>query len=332
MSIPDSLEFVLVYFSSTITLGILLATCGAALVLVALFRLNRDNPNFRVRLLYPIFAIVTFNWGFLASSLLFCQALLGLYLRIGDTAVFPALGLALLTSLIFAIPFSALLVLFVPWVMMTRLQGQLFEADAKAVEALEKNAMRLGLWRVRIAQTLGAEPFAYSIARGNLVVVSRGIVSLLDGDELESVVAHELGHFKEGGDGLRMLLAVYRRVLFFDPLLSALERALHREREFSADEFAARVTLKPLPLASALLRIYVAASKNHAAPPLAHALAGGSRSKGKGPNPEDRIKRLLQLASILEARPDRPIHDSRLKWAPESRRRHLHRLLPKLPR
>ena len=126
------------------------------------------------------------------------------------------------------------------------------------------------------------------------MVVSEGLVTQLDEDEVETVLAHELAHLKNHDTALNTVVAVYRRVLFFDPFIRLLERAIYGEKEFSADELSARETKKPLSLASALLKISSAQSGGRAA---AGQGREGCQSSGaarfvRPPSVKQRIERL----------------------------------------
>ncbi len=119
------------------------------------------------------------------------------------------------------------------------------------------------------------------------VVVTTGIADLLDDDELEGVLAHELSHIKHydtlistmaavvagaiaylayslrwfglGGDRRRRSGATVVAALLasvFVPIVATIIRlAISRTREFSADEGSAKITHKPLALASALQKL-----------------------------------------------------------------------------
>jgi Zn-dependent protease with chaperone function len=105
------------------------------------------------------------------------------------------------------------------------------------------------------------QPFAYAVGcrRAHAVVVSRGLLDLLDPRERTAVLAHELAHLR-----LR-----HHRALFFAQVVAttfgrlapAARRArasLARELEVLADQEAARRTGDPLVLARALAKTALA--------------------------------------------------------------------------
>ncbi|MFA5896717.1 MAG: M48 family metalloprotease, partial [Thermoplasmata archaeon] len=130
------------------------------------------------------------------------------------------------------------------------------------------------------------------------VLVSRGLLRLLERDEVETVVAHELMHLKHHDAEFKVFSTVFSRILFFDPFSKFFDPAVHREREYLADEMSGRSTGKPAALASALLKI-----AGYGTPP--RAVWGLSIfGKGRGvfsryPPLRERVRRLLILSDLL---------------------------------
>ncbi|MCX7623118.1 MAG: zinc metalloprotease HtpX [Thermomicrobium sp.] len=155
-------------------------------------------------------------------------------------------------------------------------------------ETVERIAALAGVPRVRVGIIETPMPNAFAMGkspRSATVVVTRGLVELLDDDELEAVIAHEIAHVRNR-DVLVMTIAgffvvvaqlVFRFLLwgggrssrdrrgglalaFLVSLLvwlvgQLLLLALSRYREFVADRMAGILTGRPMALASALLKI-----------------------------------------------------------------------------
>ncbi len=295
------LEFVVSYFTSPTLLSTLLVFYGPVTALLVAFRFRDQDPALRSRILVSVFMIMTFSWFFLASSLILCRALVELYEYAGSIAIGRVFSIALASSLAAALPFSVLVTRRIPDVLLARLGGAASEpGDNFVASTLQRYIGELGLSSTRFSQTNSAVPFAYSVGgKGSMIVVSKGLLELLDGDEIETVLAHELSHLKNGDTAIKVLVTVYRRVLFFDPVLRLMEAAIHREKEFLADAFSARLTRKPLSLASALVKIHSVSPRGFPAQISGLSIAGGPGFLRKLPSVKERVERLLKIADEL---------------------------------
>jgi Zn-dependent protease with chaperone function len=131
-----------------------------------------------------------------------------------------------------------------------------------------------------------------------VLVVSRGALDLLDGEELRAALAHELAHVRRRDPALSWLLMGVRGVLFFNPVVQVVARALARGAEWSADE---RAGGDRLALASAVVKLHRAGlaraqERGPAALPLAAALAEPLR-RIRSHDVEARCRRLLEPAA-----------------------------------
>src|SRR3989304_4323517 len=79
-----------------------------------------------------------------------------------------------------------------------------------------------------------------------------GLLRQLDRDEVETVVAHELMHLKHHDAGFKVFSRVFSRILFFDPFSKFFDPAVHREREYLADEAGGPAGGEPAALAPPL--------------------------------------------------------------------------------
>lgn len=185
-------------------------------------------------------------------------------------------------------------------------------------------------------------PNAFATGRGpgkSVVAVTRGLLNLLDEGELEAVIGHEIAHIK-GRDVLISTIAatiagaisylayigrwgVYlgygdsrRRdssvaAAFLAAILAPIaalivQLAISRSREYLADEKGAKITRKPLELASALIKISRAKDVGltiQANPATSHLwivnpLKGGGLSELFSTHPpvEKRVARLRKIA------------------------------------
>lgn len=156
-------------------------------------------------------------------------------------------------------------------------------------EIVERLSTNSGLPKPKVAMVNSPVPNAFATGKSpksSLVAVTTGILDLLDNDELEAVIGHELSHVRSrdvlvltlssvfstvawylvrfglfgglqarnrntaGTSAIVMLVAITTWVVSF-----LIIRAISRYREFSADRDGAIMTGKPDKLASALLKI-----------------------------------------------------------------------------
>jgi len=204
-------------------------------------------------------------------------------------------------------------------------------------EIVDRLRQRAGLPMPRLAVAPQLQPNAFASGRNpaNAVVcVTDGLLQVLDQGEVEGVLAHELGHIKNGDMLLQTVSAtlagavgmmsqagmygaarpdgqarVNPLAMILAPLAATLiQFAISRTREFKADATAAGITGKPLDLAEALAKINAAAKQipmriPPTMAPLAQvdplqALGGGlGRMFSTHPPVEERIARLRAMAS-----------------------------------
>ncbi len=165
----------------------------------------------------------------------------------------------------------------------------------KLHQMVDDLCMKAGIPKPKVAISDMATPNAFATGRSQkhaAVAVTTGLLNLLNDDELEAVLAHEISHIKTkdvvvmtyasfflivaatlssflmfsaifGGMGRSRnnssagsIILVALLVTFIVRIVgSMLVATLSRYREFSADRGAAALTLKPMALASALQRL-----------------------------------------------------------------------------
>jgi heat shock protein HtpX len=158
---------------------------------------------------------------------------------------------------------------------------------------VEELAMNAGITKPKVAIVESNTPNAFATGRSPekaVVAVTTGILGLLSRDELEGVIAHELGHVKNrdilisaiaatiggaivmianyagffaflggGEDGQDLIGLIAMSILA--PIAAMMVRfAISRSREYKADESGARISGKPWALASALGKLQMGAS------------------------------------------------------------------------
>lgn len=199
---------------------------------------------------------------------------------------------------------------------------------------VDRLRQQAGLPMPTVAIAPHRQPNAFATGRNpdNAVVcVTEGILKILDQDELEGVIAHELGHIQNRDMLLQTVSASLSGAItnlarlggsrtdsglgplavIFAPIGAAvLQFAISRSREFKADYSGAVISGKPLALASALQKLQAGAQKipMRIAPsvaPLAQvnpmAAFGGGLPKlfSTHPSTEERIEKLRGYAKSM---------------------------------
>ncbi len=290
------------YWFSPLSLSVL-AVCGASIgTLLYVFVTNAQNAKLRVSLLTGLYALSIFFWAFIAASLVLCvsQARMIAYARFGvPVAVFGAVAGGLTAST---------LISFLVWHFGNKAVLRRFPLrDLRAEEGWIGEYLSLlarfeGLRGVRLRIVESDEALAMAIGgKEPHILVSQGLTSFLDPDELETVVAHEVMHLKHHDAEFKVFSKVLSRILFFDPFSKFFDPAVHREREYLADETSGRSTGKPAALASALLKIVDRGAPTKATWGLS-IYAPGRGLFSRYPPIDERVHRLLLLSDLLATR------------------------------
>jgi heat shock protein HtpX len=290
------------YWLSPLSLTVL-AVCGACMgTLLYVFVTNARNAKLRVSLLTGLYALSIFFWAFVAGSLVLCvsQARMVAYSRNGvPLAVFGAVVGGLAASSVI----SALVWKFGNASLLRKLGPRpATSAEAWLSEYVNVLANFEGVGDVQVGVV--DQDGALALAVGGkqpTIIASAGLLKLLERDEIETVVAHELMHLKHHDAEFKVFSRVLSRILFFDPFSKFFDPAVHREREYLADEMGGRATGKPASLASALLKIADQGLPTKATWGLS-ILGSGRGIFSRYPPLPERVQRLLLLSDLLETR------------------------------
>ncbi len=149
----------------------------------------------------------------------------------------------------------------VPWLRARNAQSPPWMAGAAeargAEEALRRAAAALGMPAPPLAWVSDGPPVLFCTGtRQPTVVISRAAVDLLDADELRGALAHELAHLERRDPTLSWALMGARALLWFNPAVQVLVRAIARDAERIADERAGEACGDRLALASGLLKLF----------------------------------------------------------------------------
>jgi heat shock protein HtpX len=281
--------------------------------------------------------------GGTARTALLMSVLTGLMLLIGFVAGY-LLGIPITYTLGIFLAMAVLMNLAIYWYAdkwVLRLYHAKIVSETeqpKLHEMVSRLASNAHLPKPNVAIIPIETPNAFATGRSpshSVVAVTQGAMNLLDDEELEGVLGHEITHVKnrdmlintmaaiigavityvtyfsifaggrrdrEGGGGILAILAI-----ILIPFCAILVRlAISRGREYGADEGGANISRKPLGLANALRKLQSAAQNRpmrQGNPSTAHMFivnpfAGVRLSSlfSTHPATEERIKRLEELA------------------------------------
>lgn len=296
------LDALAAYWSSPITLTIV-AVCAASMAtLLYVFLTNARNAKLRVSLLTGFYALTIFFWAFLAASLVLC-------IMKSDMVAYDSSGVrnaaagAVFLALATASVTSYLVWRFAARRVLRRLPLRDLHPDEQWIQVYVRLLAEFeAVPPVPVRIIDQDEPIAMAVGgKQAAILISAGLLRLLDRDELDTAVAHELMHLKHHDAEFKVFSTVFSRILFFDPFSKFFDPAVHREREYLADEMSGRSTGKPAALASALLKV-----AERGTPPKS---AWGLSIYGSGhgvfsryPPLRERVQRLLLLSELLTAK------------------------------
>jgi Zn-dependent protease with chaperone function len=218
---------------------------------------------------------------FIARSLLILLVLYGLVFAFGD-ALLSHYRAPLWLALVFSVGIIGLQYLIGPW-LTTWLMDIDWENDLHIPEVNREFVRRLcaerGISVPRLGIIFSGTPNAFSFGHtpaNARVVITQGLIDVLTPDELNAVLAHEIGHV-EHWDFAVMAIAALAPLLLYQVYVFGrgnnntravawtaylaylvsqfIVLLLNRTREFMADHYAACVTRAPGDLSSALVKI-----------------------------------------------------------------------------
>jgi len=120
----------------------------------------------------------------------------------------------------------------------------------------QRHALTLGIAPpLLMGSPSGANAWTFGIIQPRLVLAEPFLESL-DSEELESVLAHELGHIARRDALLRWTVLVFSGLFVYLPTSWLIPRLIDLECEKASDDLTVRLTGKPLPLAGAILKAW----------------------------------------------------------------------------
>lgn len=192
----------------------------------------------------------------------FCSILGGWDVRFNFIAVchswLKIIGLSFLQYLLDALVIYTLILLIwkisVQWIQSSRMKKQLnlykdrqLTDSINAMYSQEKKEFLIVSYPIPLAMTMGfIQP---------KIVLSTALMNLLDEDELDAVIAHEMLHQQNRDPLTIFLMTLFSATMWYIPILKWFNKQYRIMKELAADEFAIQKQDTPLHLSSALLKM-----------------------------------------------------------------------------
>ncbi len=156
--------------------------------------------------------------------------------------------------------------------------------------------------RVDVVAVDRPEAMAFTCGfRRHTVVLSTGLCDLLDEEELQAVLAHEMAHVRRRDARSGWLLFGLRLLSFYNPVALLVFHRMGQDVEQLCDAEAAGVTGNPLALASALIKVHRATGPRPLRGGTVAMLAGGAarmERRARRALIEERVERLVHPKGI----------------------------------
>lgn len=133
-----------------------------------------------------------------------------------------------------------------------------FERERREDRRSAKPLRTVNLWLRRvdvyISEHFSGTPFTGGIFKPYICITADAYAKL-NAEELEAVIAHELGHVRQFDLAVTIALQLLGDLFWFVPGYRWLSRKIDRLREIVADQWAVRSGIEPPLLASALIKL-----------------------------------------------------------------------------
>lgn len=136
----------------------------------------------------------------------------------------------------------------------------------EAIEAMVADLSRdLGIEKPSVVILDDENPVMLtSGSQHHTIILSSGMLRLLDKEQLHSAIAHEFAHILRRSNTTTWVIFLLRAMMFFNPIALVVFRRIIQDDEHICDDITVSVTKKPLALASALKIFY---SSHHESAP-----------------------------------------------------------------
>lgn len=126
---------------------------------------------------------------------------------------------------------------------------------------------KLGIEPPPVAVLEDSNPYIFtSGSKNHTVVLTSGLLTALDREQLKAAIAHELAHIARMSNAVKWVIFVIRVLMFFNPIVLVVFRRLVQDDERICDDITVSLTKSPQALASTLKVFYSSHSEFFSAP------------------------------------------------------------------
>lgn len=140
------------------------------------------------------------------------------------------------------------------------------DADPEIVGLVRKMSEKLGIEPPPVSVIEDSHPFIFtSGSKNHSVILTSGLIEMLDREQLKSALAHELAHIARLSNATKWMIFIIRVLMFFNPIVLIVFRRVVQDDEHICDDITVSLTGDPAVLASTLKEFYSSQSEIHSA-------------------------------------------------------------------
>jgi Zn-dependent protease with chaperone function len=130
-------------------------------------------------------------------------------------------------------------------------------SDPEIDDLAKQLSEMLGIEPPPVAVVEDSHPLIFtSGTKKHTIVLTSGLIRLLDREQLKSAIAHELAHIARMSNATKWVIFLIRVLMFFNPIVLVVFRRIIQDDEHICDDITVSLTKGPRVLASTLKVFY----------------------------------------------------------------------------
>jgi Zn-dependent protease with chaperone function len=140
------------------------------------------------------------------------------------------------------------------------------DPDREISDLVRKMSDKLGIEPPPVSVIEDSHPFIFtSGSKNHFVILTSGLIEVLDREQLKSALAHELAHIARLSNATKWIIFIIRVMMFFNPIVLIVFRRVVQDDEHICDDITVSLTGEPAVLASTLKVFYSSQSEIYSA-------------------------------------------------------------------